>query len=288
MKEKFADVSSGKVSGSHIKNLPQRTIRSASYIRGSGLYKIDIDGLDFDIAFFKKPRAAAGTPLFIFFSGFVHRGQTPLPAFQRWSWHNKFPGHTLYISDPMLKETADLGLGWYIGSRTRDINLDICRIVKSVAKNLKTPLSNVVFYGSSGGGFAALRALIEMPEAQAITINPQTLLTNFEGTSLQSYLNSFFEKMSKTDFSIQHSFRNSVVTRSALLRDSRIIYVQNTLDRHHMEKHFSQLFSQDNGDWVTPYFKNYELVFFEDDRGHSIGEPPDLVPCLLDHLTFTS
>ncbi|SDE60316.1 hypothetical protein [Ruegeria marina] len=284
-KEKFNN-SSGKVSGESIKNLQRQTVSSATAIRSSGLYTVDVDGIDFDLAFFKKDQVPAGTPLFVFFSGFVHRAQTPLPAFQRWSWHNNFPGHTLYISDPLLKKTEDLGLGWYIGTRARDINHDIANIVRRVAQNLETSVEDIVFYGSSGGGFATLRALVEIPEAQAVTINPQILLTSFEGNALKRYLDVFFDGMTKKEFAVKHSYRNSVIARSNIMSESRIVYVQNTCDPHHMDEHFSKIFEKKNGKWESPYLKNSTLIFFEDDRGHAVGEPPELVPEILEKLTL--
>lgn len=275
-----------KISASLINEVPRFSVTSIEKVRESGIYTIPIGGLDFDLVLFQNTSHGSTLPLFVFFSGYIDRKVTNLPAFQRWSWHNRFPGHTLYISDPLLKMTDDIGLGWYIGTKESDLNAQIATVVRQVALNLGTPLGKVVYYGSSGGGFAALRSLIEIPEAQAVAINPQVILTNFEGNSLDRYLSRFFGGMSKKDFERLHSFRNSVLSRIGLIRESRVVYVQNTLDPHHMNQHFAHLFRQAGVEWTSRHLRNVELVLFEDIRGHGVGEPPEILEEILSHLSL--
>lgn len=282
-KEKIGSSENFKVSASSIKNIPRIT-SSPDGVRETALYFTPVDGVDFDIALFRSKSAETGLPLFVFFCGHVDRTTTRLPAFQRWSWHDQLPGHTLFISDPLLKRTEDLGLGWYIGTRKKDLNPQISRLVSQVATTLGTPESKIVFYGSSGGGFAALRALVEMPKAQAVAINPQVILTKFEGNSLNRYLDRFFDGMSKAEFQKSHSYRNSILSRMSIIKGSRIIYVQNTLDAHHMSEHFPLLFRKEENSWRSRYFENVELILFEDARGHGVGEPKDLLPTIISHL----
>lgn len=296
MRQPSKSSSNEKVSASTIKDVVRFDVESAEEITKKGIYKLNMGDIILDLAFLPKGKAGAAkaknakTPkyLFVFFCDYVDRKAYQLPTFQRWGWHTDFPGHCLYISDPFLSRTEDLGLGWYIGERTKDANPIIADTVRKVAAGVNVLPENIIFYGSSGGGFAALRALVEIPEAQAIAINPQTRLTNFKdgyedgyNDSLSRYLSVFFDGMTKSDFHTNHSFRNTIVSRVEKIASSRIVYVQNVSDDHHMTQHLTQLFSNESGEWKPIHLKNAELVFFDDKRGHGVAESKTMVPALL-------
>ena len=65
----------------------------------------------------------------------------------------------------MLETCADLGLGWYIGTVLLDCTDDIADLIPGTAQRLGVAERNIVFYDSSGGGFAALLALRWFPLA---------------------------------------------------------------------------------------------------------------------------
>ncbi|MBL4919356.1 hypothetical protein [Szabonella alba] len=269
----------GKHSAINIKELGTVKVTELSAIDHSAIYKIQHHGVEHDLALFLNP--AGGKKLFIFFSGAANRKAFTLPVFHRWSWHDQFPGHALYISDPTLKRSSTLPLGWYIGDQSSDLNSAMCDIFRAVARNVGIDHSNIVFYGSSGGGFASLRALSEIPSAKAIVINPQTRLSSFNGNSLKDYLGEFFSGVSVDEFSARFPERNEVRFHVDRIEDSRIVYAQCLDDQHHMSLHLPELFTNDSGSIRPRSLRNCSLVFFNDPRGHAHGEPNELVPILL-------
>lgn len=274
----------GKLSASSIKDMERYSVYNPSLINKSAIYQLAYQGVEHDIALFVGNNSV--DRLFVFFSGAADRRIFTLPVFHRWSWHNQFPGHALYISDPTLKKTLNLSLGWYIGDRSFDINPGMREIFLSVANNLGISEENIIFYGSSGGGFAALRALSELPKATAIVINPQTRLSSFVGDSLSKYLSVFFPGLSVSDFSEQFSERNQITHFAEKIRYSRIIYAQCVEDDHHMSKHLTEFFHADSTCFKPKVLENCSLIFFHDQRGHAHGEPNELVPILLNKINF--
>ena len=270
----------GKVSGAHIKDLDRLSIFNSSQIFRSAIYNFSEHGFSFDVALFKNDHSLFNR-LYVFFSGSADRSIFTMPVFHRWSWHSQFPGHCLYISDPTLKRSEELSLGWYIGDYNHDINLNIVKIIRSVAHNLSVAKESIVLYGSSGGGFAALRALSILNSSCAIVINPQTKLTSFVGNSLEKYLEAFFDGITKTEFQSRYIERNSIKAISQKIANSRIVYAQCIEDTHHVNHHLSELFSFNNGRWQSDFLKNSHLELFSDTRGHLHGEPNELVPKLL-------
>ncbi len=292
--------SSEKTSADSIKDVPRVNVESAADIHEKGIYSLRVDNVDLDVAYLPRvkktgsrssKKAVSKEYLFVFFCGPVDRATTDLPAFQRWSWHTDFPGSCLFISDPFLAKTQDLGLGWYIGEKTKDAGPVIAKLVTSIAEKNGISSDSIVLYGSGSGGFAALRTLVDLPDARAIAINPQTKLTHFEGGTddpLSKYIDVFFEGMSKADFEKNHSYRNTINSRIGKIENSRIVYVQNRSDAHHMDHHLTELFTNQDGNWVPRKLKNATLVFFDDSRGHGVAEPISMVPALLKHCGISA
>src|SRR5690606_36415632 len=104
-----------------------------------------------------------------------------------------------YISDPTLKLYEDLGLAWYIGNKEADVQPIIVEIIKVVATKLNIPLENVILYGSSGGGFAALKFSSLIPEAIAIAINPQIDITVYKQGMADRFLKRCFDGISRKE-----------------------------------------------------------------------------------------
>lgn len=268
--------SNSKVAAISIGGFSRFSVNNFSEICKTGIYNVNALSLNINCALFRNETKSK--KLYVFFSGFVNRQQTQLPAFHRWSWHNQFDGHTLYISDPMLEETTNLGLGWYIGSCEIDLINLLGDLVNDVARNLNVDECNIIFYGSSGGGFAAIRMLSLFSNAASISINPQTTLTSFEGKALQDYLNVFFNGISKVEFAERYPARNELAEIATKIEYSSIVYAQNLVDPHHINKHLPALFKKEDSGWQPKVLKNVSLLFFDDDRGHGVAEPNALVP----------
>jgi hypothetical protein len=261
----------------HIRDMPKLEISDVARIEQPAIYRVGLINTKVSTAFYPKVRSDA---LNVFFSGFVNRKALALPVFRRWEWNGQAPGHALYISDPTLEACDDLGLGWYIGDRQHDCMEDIACLVRGVARTFGVSERKIVFYGSSGGGFAALRALRWFPQAAAITINPQTRLTAFRALSLTNYLARFFGGISKDAFAQSYPTRNAVVEALAECREACVVYVQNSLDEHHFAGHLSEIYQQREGVWTSTFLRNQELILFEDPQGHDTAEPKSLMPRL--------
>jgi hypothetical protein len=275
------NLTNDKVSAKHIRDIASYQISSLAQFSGTGRYCFPQEGLEYDFVYFKRAQSIEPRRLFVFFSGFADRRTFELPVFHRWSWHDQFPGDTLFISDPALKRSETLGLGWYIGLRNTDVMQFIIQIANDIAYRTGLDASRIVFYGSSGGGFASLRALSFLPEASAIVINPQLRLTRFVTTSLADYLRDLWDGMTPEDFAAQYRHLDDIGVLSDSIMGSRIVYAQNKHDTHHIEKHLPILFEKVEGSFVPRRLKNIELVMFEDARGHSRAEPNSLVPTLV-------
>jgi hypothetical protein len=96
--------------------------------------------------------------------------------FDRWSWHEDFPGRFLSIDDPMY-EIHNVQIGWYFGNNTEDY----CNYVADIVNKTKNDIiaKEVIFYGSSSGGTAAIRVANILHYGTVFVINPQLIIRQY-------------------------------------------------------------------------------------------------------------
>jgi len=240
----------------------------------SSRFTLDEAGFRFDFLWRPNP----GTDrLFILFAGDAVRDKNDPPVFQRWSWSSFFPGHCLYVSDPSLFLASDMGLAWYAGTASFDPLPTIARVATEICAQLSIPLSNVFSYGSSGGGYAALRLATIMPQIGAVAINPQTDIMQYWASHVDRYLAVCFGTTDRESILRQHATRLNLLTQAEALRDRRIIYMQNTVDTHHYKKHylpFCKALGSGTGhqDSAGPMYR----LLFSHEGGHGKAETPEI------------
>lgn len=135
----------------------------------SGKYKFIYKGIHFDCFITIKQKA----PLYVILNG---SKTNPPPIFKRWSWYNTFNGTTINISDPSYIENEKLYLGWYYGTSNINYRQLVAEIVLKFAHQLKIKNDDIYFYGSSGGGAAAIHCAGLIEGSTAMVINPQIFL----------------------------------------------------------------------------------------------------------------
>lgn len=210
--------------------------------------------------------------LFVMLSAAIDRSKHSLPVFNRWTWAHKFSGHVLCVADPTLELNADIRLGWYLGTQEHDATEELCRLIVHIADALGIPSRSIVFWGSSGGGFAALALASRIEEATAVAINAQTDVFAYENTRcIEAVRKSCFGGLSAEQIKAHCGPRVNMAQAWTKNRRSRAILVQNKLDKHHYEWHFQPFWkalggSPEAGQQVEG--AHYAWLY-EDIRGHA-------------------
>lgn len=259
-----------KTSIKHLDSVPRHTWEGPGDldVEERGLYTEHFEGEQYDFVFAPKPETGR---LIVFFSGDARRSTFQPPVFQRWSWASKFPASCIYFSDPALYHDKNLGLAWYAGNSHGDYLGHIAKIVRSVAETLGVDerQGRVLSYGSSGGGFAALRFARYYDGVRVVAINPQT--------DLWKYPTKWTNRMSKVcydaeglgEVSQEHLYKFSALDSEVISRIADILVAQNVQDIDHYENHFTPLKEYvqaiGHGDKLTS-------VEFSDGSGHAGAE----------------
>lgn len=81
--------------------------------------------------------------------------KTP-PFFHRWSWYNHFEESFIAYADPIFFYDEHIRLGWFVGDRNQWYLETLSVIIDKLSSNQKILHDNILFYGSSGGGFSSV------------------------------------------------------------------------------------------------------------------------------------
>lgn len=220
--------------------------------------------------------------LYVLLTGAVDRKRIALPKFARWSWAERFPGHVLALDDPTLELDDALELGWFMGRRDADATAELADIIAAFAERLGVAPGGIVFYGSSGGGFAALALAHRLQGSVAVAINPQVDATRFFSRQRDDLLRVAFGGLSpeqaaatlRERFCMQHAWQGET--------HSRAIVVQNRQDLHHYTKHYPLLAQALGLPAQTGYSRDWRhfSLLYSDPAGHG-PEPQDLVATII-------
>lgn len=101
------------------------------------------------------------------------------PIFHRWSWAFNLPDcHVISLSDPALYN-ADINAAWFLSGNETDNISAMAAVVRAIAMRVNVADDNIIFYGSSMGGFGALMLASCFDNAFAIAEVPQIDLKNY-------------------------------------------------------------------------------------------------------------
>ena len=223
--------------------------------------------------------------LFVMTSAAVDRNKITLPAFNRWTWAGagKFPGHVLCIADPTLELQDDMKLGWFFGTDKYDATDELCTFIRRFAETLGIAEDKIVFWGSSGGGFAALALSSRIEGSTAVAINAQTnaLAYNIVKT-VETVRDRCFDGRPAADIQEMFGHRVNMSQAWEKNRNSRAILVQNKLDTHHYNCHFQPFWTAlgGNPEGGRAADGRYYAWLYEDTRGH-VPETEQMIPEIL-------
>jgi hypothetical protein len=118
----------------------------------SQILRIELDGVNFEL-FTSLKRDS--DQMLVFGQGAIDRTKHELPVFQRWSWAERHPCSVIVLNDPTLY-LGEIPLGWFQGTAERHYLPQCVAIVRHLVERMDLRPTDVLFYGTSGGGFTSL------------------------------------------------------------------------------------------------------------------------------------
>lgn len=182
--------------------------------------------------------------LIVTFHGALDRDKFSIPRFERARMTEAYGTSCLYWADPSLWLDESLALAWYTGAGSTDLFPILAEHSLSAARAVGA--EQIIFTGSSGGGFAALQTSALVPGSTALVFNPQTAISKYWQTVQRKYLSVCQPALLpvaaddydfSTDWSEGRGPRFSAVERYRKATENKVTYWTNVNDWHHA-KHF--------------------------------------------------
>ena len=103
---------------------------------------------------------------------------TSIPIFSRATWMNNINYTSIYYFDPTLYVNDEITLGWGYGTNDNWYLEKIAYLINYILDKQNIDRKNILFYGSSGGGFIAIM-LATMFHSKCAVVNPQFIVENY-------------------------------------------------------------------------------------------------------------
>ncbi len=146
------------------------------------------------------------------------------------------PVNRIFISDPSLRKSRDCNLAWYAGSAEQPaLQEALADVIHRIIR--ETWGYNVVFFGSSGGGYASLALSRFFPTALALAVNPQTSISRFYPGAVERYLTHAWG-LEGTDMSgLPSSVAHDLLPAYSDGFSHTVALIQNAKDWFHIQNH---------------------------------------------------
>lgn len=161
------------------------------------------------------------------------------PYFDRWSWHEYFEQSTLAYADPMFFSDEKLRIGWFSGGNKWYLKI-LSEIISVLSKNQQIPDDNILFFGSSGGGYTSIALGTLIKDSKVLVNNPQVFLLNFDKDTLNSLFNVLERefKCNKKEIIEKYYYRFNLIELFKKMNYApSITYYLNTLSENDITKH---------------------------------------------------
>ncbi|MBS4204785.1 heparinase II/III family protein [Lederbergia citrea] len=161
------------------------------------------------------------------------------PIFQRHSWAEQLQTNVIFYNDPTLY-LGEINLGWGQGTK-QDFYLEsIADMVKQFAIKMNINNSNILFYGSSAGGFMSLILGGILKGSSVLVNNPQTIVPNYYKSYVQAMYEASYPNINNQQINNNYKERLDITAfYKSIGYMPNIYYLQNAACLHDMENHFN-------------------------------------------------
>ena len=146
------------------------------------------------------------------------------------------PVNRIFISDPSLRKSTDFNLAWYAGSKEQpDLQETLADVIRRIVR--ETGGYNLVFFGSSAGGYASLALSRFFPTSLALAVNPQTSISRFYPGAVERYMTYAWEMDGKDMSELPASVAHNLIPAYSAGFSHTVALIQNAKDWFHIQKH---------------------------------------------------
>lgn len=203
------------------------------------ILSVERDGVLFDFLIRIKE---GSNKLVVLASGAYDSKKFSPPVFQRHSWMNQIEESVIFFNDPTLY-LGKINLGWGFGNANRHYLEEVSEILKVIFDLCNIPNKNVLFYGSSAGGFMSILLAGFLKETRALVNNPQTIVNNYFTSHVNHLYKAAVPEYSTEEIVKHFSYRIHLLDFFKKINYvPEIYYLQNLACEHDINQHLTPFF----------------------------------------------
>ena len=207
------------------------------------------------------------------------------PVFQRHSWHSELNASVIYYSDPIFLESNSAMCGWCVGT-PEEYYLDyIKKVIEKLSKNHGIENKNMLFYGSSAGGFTSIQLGTYFRESIVLANNPQTDVRHYNEIHYDKLMEVCFKNMSREQVEKQFAYRLNVISNFKKEKYiPNIYYILELYSDIDFEKHLTPfLFDLRSLDFFNKT-NSIQIMFYYETGNHNPLNKKDTIR-LINHIS---
>lgn len=200
------------------------------------------------------------TTIVVFHAALVGSKIKSLPLFSGLGITKDLPANLICVADPSLR--FGIELGWFAGNSDQPLQRDLPNILRHLLSHYPSP-QQLLFFGSSGGGFASLFYGHGFPSSTIVASNPQLRLTEYNESVVNAYIQAAWGINNLNTAPFFHDM-NKLYSGGL---SSNVLILQNAWDGHHRDRHLAP--------WIRSLPRNLQTLYLligDWGRGHA---PPD-------------
>ncbi|WP_444899537.1 hypothetical protein ACJJIX_06740 [Microbulbifer sp. VAAC004] len=201
--------------------------------------------------------------LVIYLNGSINRKIKQPPVFHRQSWTKDTPFSSIVISDKSVEINDSLELAWYLGKPNGSFLRSVVSAITKIRDSLKLRNNKIIFYGTSGGGYAGILLASILRGSSCIAGNAQTDLSKFNYKIFDKFIDN-------TGYKPTHQKINIMRYLSDKKYIPQITFLQNTQDLTHFNNHylpFIKWYGENRGALIS--YGPCEFIEYDKEGGHS-------------------
>ncbi|MGP5123061.1 heparinase II/III family protein [Glutamicibacter ardleyensis] len=192
----------------------------------SGFHELHINNRYFDFILIKRESKT----LFVTFSAAAGIDKNTYPIFSGLKLGNRDEVDLLALSDIAQSGTESLKTSWHLGTHRVPTTTIILKLLNKLKRENK--YNNIVIFGSSAGGFAALNISRHVPGSTAVVMNPRTDL-KASPTTFAEYIkvaHGNTNPLRREDLSMPLAYSRKTL--------NKVVYIQNLQDLNYFNNHY--------------------------------------------------
>lgn len=167
-----------------------------------------------------------------------------LPIFSGREVTDSLPVNRIFVSDPSLQFSAEMNVAWFAGNRHQRLQESLAQVIGHAFESHERA-RRIVFFGPSGGGFAALYFASRFPGSVAIASNPQTDIARYDPIHVGNYMRFAWGRQWEpgSSFDLPEHVATDLTRIYSEPVDAEVYYLQTARDVTHIEDHCGRFLS---------------------------------------------